>query len=261
MDQEIKTTTLLEVYEPAMCCSTGVCGPDVDDKLITFAQDVRWLESEGVTVKRYNLAQEPEKFKEHSSVLLRLQSEGSEILPILLVNGEIISEGGYPDREQLKQFLMTEQPAFNQNPESHTEDSVLDQEPESHTGGTVMDQKSESHTEESALNQETASKTEETGMNQEPATHTNQTEQFTYSEKVAILVAIGASVGSGCERSLKTHFSRGEKAGIPKEYMVRAMQSGLDARQVPMSDIVGLANKLLGHPEHDSECTPGGGCC
>ena len=104
MRQETDTTTLLEVYDPAMCCSTGVCGPDVDDKLVTFAQDLKWLESQGVTVNRYNLGQEPEKFRDNPEVLQRLQNQGSEILPILMVNSSIIAEGGYPDREQLKQF-------------------------------------------------------------------------------------------------------------------------------------------------------------
>ena len=49
----------LQVFDPAMCCSTGVCGPSVDPVLPRFSADLEWLKSrEGVQVQRYNLAQE-----------------------------------------------------------------------------------------------------------------------------------------------------------------------------------------------------------
>ncbi|MDZ7756834.1 arsenic metallochaperone ArsD family protein [Rhodohalobacter sp.] len=63
MTTQTDTKTVLEVYDPAMCCSTGVCGPDVDDEIVDFANDVKWLKTQGVEVKRYNLGQEPEQFK------------------------------------------------------------------------------------------------------------------------------------------------------------------------------------------------------
>lgn len=102
--QQTKTATLT-VYDPAMCCSTGVCGPDVDDKLVDFTNDVKWLKSQGVAVQRHNLGQEPEAFKSNSEVISRLQAEGSDILPILTINGSIVSEGGYPNRDQLIDWL------------------------------------------------------------------------------------------------------------------------------------------------------------
>lgn len=51
--------TKLEVYDPAMCCSTGVCGPDVDPALVAFAADLKWVAEQGVEVQRYNLGTEP----------------------------------------------------------------------------------------------------------------------------------------------------------------------------------------------------------
>jgi hypothetical protein len=36
-------TTTLCVFDPAMCCSTGVCGPSVDPELARFAADLDWL--------------------------------------------------------------------------------------------------------------------------------------------------------------------------------------------------------------------------
>ncbi|MEX0723536.1 MAG: arsenite efflux transporter metallochaperone ArsD [Gracilimonas sp.] len=102
----IKTATkTVEVYDPAMCCSTGVCGPDVDDALVDFANDVKWLKTQGVEVNRFNLGQEPEAFKMSVPVVTRLQKAGTECLPIILVNGEVVAEGGYPDRQQLLNLL------------------------------------------------------------------------------------------------------------------------------------------------------------
>jgi len=53
------TTQILHVFDPAICCSTGVCGPDVDTKLVQFAADLNGLKSEGVIVQRHNLSQNP----------------------------------------------------------------------------------------------------------------------------------------------------------------------------------------------------------
>ena len=101
----MNTKKVIEVYDPAMCCSTGVCGPDVDDSLSDFANDVKWMKTQGIEVNRFNLGQEPEEFKSNPVVLARLKKAGSDILPIIFVNGESVSEGAYPDRNQLKSWL------------------------------------------------------------------------------------------------------------------------------------------------------------
>ena len=96
---------LLEVYDPVMCCSTGVCGTDVDETLAAFANDLKWLKRIGVEVKRYNLGQEPEAFKGNQQILGRLQASGTAILPVILIDNQVMSEGGYPQREQLCSWL------------------------------------------------------------------------------------------------------------------------------------------------------------
>ncbi|MCH8568948.1 MAG: arsenite efflux transporter metallochaperone ArsD [Balneolales bacterium] len=105
MQETTKTATLIEVYDPAMCCSTGVCGSDVDDALVDFANDVKWLKAQGVEVVRFNLGQEPEAFKKSPQILTRLQTEGSACLPIIMINGEIVAESGYPDRAQISSWI------------------------------------------------------------------------------------------------------------------------------------------------------------
>ncbi|MEX2603834.1 MAG: arsenite efflux transporter metallochaperone ArsD, partial [Gracilimonas sp.] len=133
MSTKTATKTVLEVYDPAMCCSTGVCGPDVDDALADFANDVKWLKSQGVEVNRFNLGQEPEAFKMNQSVLSRLQKAGTECLPLILVNGEVVAEGGYPDREQLLNIMeidMNETTSTEENDEMQTTQYIMTEQVE-----------------------------------------------------------------------------------------------------------------------------------
>jgi 2-polyprenyl-3-methyl-5-hydroxy-6-metoxy-1,4-benzoquinol methylase len=91
----------VEVYDPAMCCSTGVCGPSVDPVLPRFAADLDWLARKGVNVTRFNLAQEPKAFTTNSAVKAALSKEGTSCLPLISVNGAVVSKGSYPDRAAL----------------------------------------------------------------------------------------------------------------------------------------------------------------
>ena len=91
----------IDVFDPPMCCSSGVCGPQVDPLLAAFAADVDWLTAQGVSVARYNLAQEPQAFVSNPLVQEALQREGDTCLPLVLVNGEIAGRGAYPRREEL----------------------------------------------------------------------------------------------------------------------------------------------------------------
>jgi hypothetical protein len=93
--------TTIRVFDPAMCCNTGVCGPSSDPELARFAADLEWLEKQGVAVERYNLSSHPAAFVETAAVKEALQVNGTEVLPLVLVNGSIMIEGSYPSRETL----------------------------------------------------------------------------------------------------------------------------------------------------------------
>jgi len=90
----------IRVFDPAMCCSTGVCGPSVDPELARFAADVDWLQKHGVTVERFNLSQQPGAFAETPAVKEAL-GRGTQVLPLVLVGDRIAVEGAYPSRETL----------------------------------------------------------------------------------------------------------------------------------------------------------------
>jgi arsenite-transporting ATPase len=49
----------VQVFEPALCCATGVCGEDVDQALVTFSADMDFVRSRGGDISRHNLAREP----------------------------------------------------------------------------------------------------------------------------------------------------------------------------------------------------------
>jgi hypothetical protein len=52
----------LTVFDPATCCDTGVCGVDAETTLIACSADMDWLQKNGVSGNRLNLAQEPAAF-------------------------------------------------------------------------------------------------------------------------------------------------------------------------------------------------------
>jgi hypothetical protein len=95
----------IQVFDPAMCCSTGVCGPNVDPALARFAADLAWLQSEGVEVERFNLSQQPQAFLASAVVRRTLQSDGVESLPLILRGGEILFRGAYPTRRELAEAV------------------------------------------------------------------------------------------------------------------------------------------------------------
>ena len=94
----------LEVYDPPMCCSTGVCGPNIDLVLPRFAADLQWLVEQGIVVERFNLSQQPQAFVNNEAVKTTLEQEGNACLPLILVNGQIVSKGCYPSRDELLIF-------------------------------------------------------------------------------------------------------------------------------------------------------------
>jgi len=89
------------VFDPPLCCSTGVCGVDVDPALSRFVADLDLLRSRGYAVRRYNLAQEPEAFVASAVVKSALATRGTACLPMVLLDGVVVSEGRYPGRAQL----------------------------------------------------------------------------------------------------------------------------------------------------------------
>jgi len=96
----------LKIYDPAMCCSTGVCGTDVDTELVQLASYLKNLDACAVKVERYNLSQEPAAYTT-GKIAEILKEKGTDALPLLLIDDEVISEGEYPALEKLTSLLGT----------------------------------------------------------------------------------------------------------------------------------------------------------
>jgi hypothetical protein len=95
----------IQVFDPALCCSTGVCGADVDQALVSFSADVAWAKEHGAQIERFNLAKAPMAFAENPVVKGFLQRSGHEALPLILIDGDIALAGRYPNRAELIRWL------------------------------------------------------------------------------------------------------------------------------------------------------------
>src|SRR5690625_1948129 len=95
----------VEIFDPAMCCSTGVCGPGVDPNLTRVASAVYSLEQKGVDIQRFNLANDPAVFAENETVNQVLQQKGADALPVTLLDGAVVKVGEYPTNEEFAEWL------------------------------------------------------------------------------------------------------------------------------------------------------------
>ena len=98
----------LTIYEGAMCCPTGVCGPEPDKELIEFSEAVKKLPTEfqGLKITRAGLAFNPLLFSLNKEVLQLVKENGQGVLPITTFNGEIVGKQKYLKYEELKKILM-----------------------------------------------------------------------------------------------------------------------------------------------------------
>lgn len=86
----------IQVYDPPMCCPTGVCGTDINPDLIGFAALLAQLGTLGVKVERYGLGQQPMAFVQNPAVKARLDQDGVAVLPLIFLDGELRMQGRYP---------------------------------------------------------------------------------------------------------------------------------------------------------------------
>jgi hypothetical protein len=95
----------IQIYDPALCCNTGVCGVEVDQALVTFSADVDWAKQQGAQIERFNLAQQPMAFAENATVKGFLERAGQEALPLTLIDGALVLAGRYPTRADLARWM------------------------------------------------------------------------------------------------------------------------------------------------------------
>lgn len=100
----------IQIFDPAMCCSSGVCGVEVDQNLVTFAADVEWAKQNGAQIERFNLSQLPMAFAENLIVKGLLERTGQTVLPVTMVDGQLALAGRYPSRDDLARWTGLQAP-------------------------------------------------------------------------------------------------------------------------------------------------------
>ncbi|MFZ5986610.1 MAG: arsenite efflux transporter metallochaperone ArsD [Bacillota bacterium] len=93
------------IFDPAMCCSTGVCGPSVDKELLRVSTVLNNLKNKGVLVERYNLTSNPQIFVDNKEINKMLNDDGVEVLPITTVDGVVVKTKSYPTDEEFCSLL------------------------------------------------------------------------------------------------------------------------------------------------------------
>ena len=93
------------IFDPAMCCSTGVCGPAVNPNLLRVSTVINRLKNKGIVVERYNLTANPQAFVDNSIINQMLNSDGVEILPVTILDGKVVKTKFYPTNEEFSKML------------------------------------------------------------------------------------------------------------------------------------------------------------
>ena len=94
----------IEIFDPALCCPTGLCGPNINPDLMRIAAAVEALKRQGMDIERYNLRDVPQLYVDNIVVNEFLKEKGADALPVILVDGKVEVAGMYPTNKQLTEW-------------------------------------------------------------------------------------------------------------------------------------------------------------
>ncbi len=95
----------VEVFDPPLCCPTGLCGPVLDTTLLDLGEAIVALQSEGHAVTRHMMTTDPQAFMRNREVYQAIKARQLEVLPITVVRGRIVKTGAYPTLDELRAAL------------------------------------------------------------------------------------------------------------------------------------------------------------
>ena len=98
-------TAVIELFDPPMCCPTGLCGPELDQTLLDVSEMILTLQAEGTAVERYQMTSHPHKFMNNNEVMRLVREQQMAALPITAVRGQVIKTGVYPTVEELRRAV------------------------------------------------------------------------------------------------------------------------------------------------------------
>ena len=105
-DQTTGTTPLdVEIFDPPLCCPTGLCGPVLDTTLVDLSDAVSTLAGEGHSVVRHMMTSDPHAFMRNTEVYALIKARQLEVLPITVVRGQVVKTSAYPTLDELHAAL------------------------------------------------------------------------------------------------------------------------------------------------------------
>ena len=95
----------IELFDPPMCCPTGLCGPTLDQTLLDVSDMILALQADGWLVERYQMTSHPHKFINNMDIMRLVREKQMAALPITTVNGQVIKVGVYPTLTEIQSHL------------------------------------------------------------------------------------------------------------------------------------------------------------
>lgn len=105
LDLKLDTRKVMKIYDPALCCPTGLCGVDIDPELMRMSVVMETLKKKGIPVERFNLKDNPQVYVDTTVVNECLMKESADTLPITTLDGEVVLKGSYPTNKQISEWL------------------------------------------------------------------------------------------------------------------------------------------------------------
>jgi hypothetical protein len=103
-------TVEVEIFDPPMCCPTGMCGPTIDQTLLDLSEMLMTLEAKGISVARYQMASHPNAFLSNAEVMKIVREQQMAALPIVVVRGKVVKVGSYPTQAEIEKHLEEAKP-------------------------------------------------------------------------------------------------------------------------------------------------------
>lgn len=101
----VKNKTDVEIFDPPMCCPTGLCGPSIDQQLLDVSEMLHQLGVDGLRVERYQMTTHPGKFTANPEVMQLIREKQMAALPITIFRGEIVAVGYYPKLSDVQSYI------------------------------------------------------------------------------------------------------------------------------------------------------------
>lgn len=95
----------VEIFDPPLCCPTGLCGPVLDTTLVDLGEAILSLQAEGRTVVRHMMTADPQAFMRNREVYQLIRERQLAVLPITVVRGRIVKTDVYPSLDELQGAL------------------------------------------------------------------------------------------------------------------------------------------------------------